>query len=155
MKKIGILSDTHSHWDERFAHHFAECDEIWHAGDIGDIKVLKNLQAVVPIVRAVAGNIDTPSIAPKELTFDVEGVTVFMTHISPKTFRSNSRRRVNMIVTGHSHILKVYFDRQRDVLCINPGAAGTYGWQPVSTLVRLTIDGKQIRDLEVIELSRS
>lgn len=152
MKKIGILSDTHSTVDPRFAAHFAECDEVWHAGDIGDPRVLEALRAAVPVVRAVSGNIDNPLIAPKELIFDVEGVRVYMTHISPRGYIKQPRP-VNIVVTGHSHILKVYFDRQRQVLCINPGAAGTYGWQPARTLLRLTIDGTDIRDLEVIELA--
>lgn len=107
MKRIGILSDTHSTWDERFARHFAECDEVWHAGDIGDRRVIEKLQRVVPVVRAVAGNIDNPLIAPKQLIFDVEGVRVCLMHITPNTYVKPAGAPVKMLVTGHSHILKV------------------------------------------------
>lgn len=154
MKRIGILSDTHSVYDPRFAIHFRDCDEIWHAGDIGDRKVLDKLREIAPTVRAVAGNIDVPSIAPKEQLFDVEGVRVYMTHIAPRGFFRPAGGPVNLVVTGHSHLLKVYYDRQRQVLNINPGAAGTYGWQQVRTLVRMVIDGSDMRDLEVIELAK-
>ncbi len=153
MKRIGILSDTHSTYDPRFAIHFRDCDEIWHAGDIGDRKVLDRLKQITPVVRAVSGNIDTPALAPKELLFDIEEVRVYMTHIAPRGFFKPAGKPVNLIVTGHSHILKVYYDQQRQVLNINPGAAGTYGWQPVRTLLRMVIDGANIRDLEVIELA--
>lgn len=155
MKQIGIISDTHSWLDPRVAEHFKECDEIWHAGDVGDKRVIDGLLKIAPTVRVVAGNIDIPSLAPAELTWSVEGISVFMTHIAPRNPATRLHERVDIVVTGHSHILKIYFDKQREVLCINPGAAGNYGWQPVPTLVRVKIDGDRIYDLEVIELTRA
>lgn len=164
MKKIGILSDTHSCWDNRYATHFKDCDEIWHAGDIGDISILQQLEELAPTVRAVAGNIDHGTVRRKcnELEiFEVEGVRVLLTHIggyphrySPGIKEMLRRNRINLFVDGHSHILKVMFDRELDLLHINPGAAGTQGWQQQRTLVRLTIDNGAMKDLEVIELSK-
>lgn len=164
MKRIGILSDTHSCWDARFATHFADCDEVWHAGDIGCIDVFRRLEETVPMVRAVRGNIDSGIVArsfPEAITFDVEGVRVYMTHIGgyPGRYAPGTMRRIldsgaKLYVCGHSHILKVMFDRELDVLHINPGAAGHQGWQKERTLVKLTIDGSDMRDLEVIELGK-
>lgn len=163
MKKIGLLSDTHSCWDERFATHFAGCDEIWHAGDIGCIDILRRLESVVPVVRAVSGNIDHGEVArlcPEILEFETEGIRVMLTHIagypgkySPGVARILRDRGIRLLVAGHSHILRVMHDHQTDVLYINPGAAGYAGWQKVRTLVRFTIDNGDIRDLEVIELA--
>lgn len=164
MKRIGILSDTHNCFDARFARHFAECDEIWHAGDIGDISVIEQLQAICPVVRAVSGNIDGAMIrrqCPETLTFETEGVRVHMRHIGgyPGRYEFGVLRllrdeRINLFVAGHSHILKVMYDNSIGCLHVNPGAAGTHGWQRERTLVRLVLDGGQIRDLEVIELAR-
>ena len=164
MKRIGILSDTHSCWDDRFAKHFAGCDEIWHAGDIGCLDTLQRLRAVAPVVRAVRGNVDHGPVAracPEVLSFTVEEVPVWMTHIGgyPGRYAPGVRRmligeRPRIMVAGHSHILKVQYDPELDLLHINPGAAGYQGWQKVRTLVRLVIDGPGIRDLEVIELAR-
>lgn len=164
MKRIGILSDTHSCWDDRFAKHFAGCDEIWHAGDIGCLDTLQRLRAVAPVVRAVRGNIDHGPVAracPEVLSFTVEQVAVWMTHIGgyPGRYAPGVRRmlieaRPRIMVAGHSHILKVQYDQALSLLHVNPGAAGYHGWQKVRTLVRLTIDGSEISDLEVIELAR-
>lgn len=164
MKRIGILSDTHSTWDDRYAVHFKDCDEIWHAGDIGDIDLLLRLQAIGPMVRAVRGNIDHGDVArvcPELLQFEVEGVHVVLTHIGgyPGHYTSGMyallrRTRPQLMVDGHSHILRVMYDKSLGVLHINPGAAGAQGWQQVRTLVRLTIDGIDIRDLQVIELGK-
>lgn len=164
MKRIGILSDTHSCWDERYARHFADCDEIWHAGDIGDISILQRLEEIAPTVRAVAGNIDHGTVRRKcnEIEiFEVEGVKVLLTHIGgypgkyfpgiKQMLRDND---IKLFVDGHSHILKVMFDSQLNILHINPGAAGTQGWQQQRTLVKLTIDNAAMKDLEVIELSK-
>ncbi len=162
MKKIGLLSDTHSHWDERYARHFAQCDEIWHVGDIGTPDVADRLRQVAPL-RAVSGNIDGADIRreyPEVLRFTVEGVDVMMKHIGgyPGRYdRSVARtlhaRPPRLFISGHSHILKVMPDRLLGLLHINPGAAGLYGQQPVRTLIRFVIDGADIRDLEVIELA--
>lgn len=164
MKKIGILSDTHSCWDDRFAIHFKNCDEIWHAGDVGDIDVIRRLENVAPIVRAVRGNIDHGQVVRrcKEVEqFTVEGVNVWLTHIggypgryAPGVERQLIENRIKLMVAGHSHILKVMPDPRLDLLHINPGAAGYHGWQKVRTLVRLTIDGPEMKELEVIELGK-
>lgn len=164
MKRIGILSDTHSCWDDRYAVHFADCDEIWHAGDVGDISIITRLEEIAPIVRAVAGNIDHGDVRRRcnEVEeFEVEGIKVWMTHIGgyPGRYAVGVRpilrnHNINLMVTGHSHILKVMWDREHDVLHINPGAAGYHGWQKERTLVKLTIDGNNMKDLEVIELAK-
>lgn len=164
MKRIGILSDTHSCWDDRYAKHFAGVDEIWHAGDIGDISTLVKLRGIAPVVRAVRGNIDHGAVArecPESLEFQVEGVKVFMTHIggypgryAPGIARHLALTGAKLMVAGHSHILKVMYDNEFNVLHLNPGAAGYHGWQKERTLMRLTIDGADMRDLEVIELGK-
>ncbi len=164
MKRIGILSDTHSCWDDRYAAHFKDCDEIWHAGDVGDIDIIRRLEEVVPVVRAVRGNIDHGDVCRRcnEIEqFNVEGLNVWMTHIggypgrySPGVKRLLAENHVNIMVAGHSHILKVMPDPELGLLHINPGAAGYHGWQKQRTLVRLTLDAGTIKNLEVIELGR-
>lgn len=164
MKKIGILSDTHSCWDDRYATHFQDCDEIWHAGDIGDIDIIRRLEDVVPTVRAVRGNIDHGDVCRRcrEVEcFTVEGLNVWLTHIAgypgryaPGVKRSLHDNRINLMVCGHSHILKVMPDADLGLLHINPGAAGYHGWQKERTLVRVSLDAGEIRDLEVIELGK-
>ena len=161
MKRIGLLSDTHSWWDDRYLIHFADCDEIWHAGDIGSELVIKQLEAHCP-VRAVCGNIDGQEIRSRfseVLKFKIEECNVIMTHIggypgkySPAIRSSIYRERPQLFIAGHSHILKVMYDDIVDCLHINPGAAGRQGWQQVRTLVKFIIDGKEIKELEVIEL---
>ena len=163
MKRIGILSDTHSCWDDRYAKHFAQCDEIWHAGDIGDISIIEQLEAIAPTVRAVYGNIDHGQVCRrcKEVEiFEVEGVKVFMTHIggypgkySPGLAKILAEENIKLFISGHSHILKVKADPRLGLLHVNPGAAGYHGWQKVRTLVRLILDNGNITDLEVIELA--
>lgn len=161
MKRIGLLSDTHSWWDEKFARHFAECDEIWHAGDIGNPLVIERLQEICP-VRAVYGNIDGQDIRKRFdrlLQFKTEECCVVMTHIGgypgkyqPAIKELIYKERPDLFIAGHSHILKVMFDKSAGCLHINPGAAGKQGWQHTRTLVKFTIDGKQIKELEVVEL---
>lgn len=163
MKRIGILSDTHSCWDDRYAAHFKDCDEIWHAGDIGDISILRRLEQIAP-VKAVRGNIDHGEVArlcPELLTFNLEGVKVLMTHIggypgryAPGMKNILRNEGIKLYVAGHSHILKVIPDPELGLLHVNPGAAGYHGWQKVRTLVRLTLDEGDIKDLDVIELSK-
>lgn len=162
MKRIGILSDTHSFADDRIALYFAGCDEIWHAGDIGDIRVLDFLRGIAPVVRAVAGNVDHGEVRRccRELEiFSVEGVKVLLTHIggypgrwAPGMKKLLTGNGINLMVDGHSHLLKVIYDKELDLLHINPGAAGRQGWQKVRTLVRLVIDGDVMKDAEIIEL---
>lgn len=162
MKRIGLLSDTHSCWDDKYLLHFADCDEIWHAGDIGSGVIINQLEAHCP-VRAVCGNIDGQEIRlrfGKVLKFRVEECDVIMTHIGgyPGRYDSSVRRMIynehpQLFISGHSHILKVMYDDVAGCLHINPGAAGRQGWHQVRTLVKFCIDGKEIKDLEVIELS--
>lgn len=165
MKRIGILSDTHGCWDDRYALHFSDCDEVWHAGDIGDYAIIERLRDIVPVVRAVSGNIDHGMVRRKcnELEiFQVEEVKVLLTHIGgyPGKWSKGMKNllkenHITLMVDGHSHILKVIYDRELELLHINPGAAGMFGWHSVRTLVKLTIDGSEMRDCEVIELSPS
>ncbi len=162
MKRIGILSDTHSHWDDRYSKYFSDCDEIWHAGDIGDITILERLQSIGPLVRAVRGNIDHGQVNrhAKELEiFHIDEVKVLLTHIggypgrwSPGMKKLLREEGIQLMVDGHSHILRVMYDKELDLLHINPGAAGLQGWQKKRTLIRLEIDGADIRACEVIEL---
>ena len=161
MTRILLLSDTHATWDERFKKYAAECDEIWHAGDIGSLHVADQLAALKPL-RAVYGNIDGSDIRrqfPEVLRFRCEEMEVVMKHIGGypgKYDRSIAnelfRNPPDLFVAGHSHILKVMRDPALHLLHINPGAAGMQGWHTVRTLVRFTIDGKQFKDLEVIEI---
>ncbi len=161
MKKIGLLSDTHGWWDERYGKHFAGCDEIWHAGDIGSMDVVERLRAIAPL-RAVYGNIDGGDIRrifTEKYRFRCEEVEVLMTHIGGYPGRYDARIRPilfanppQLFISGHSHILKVMYDEKLHCLHINPGAAGIQGFQTVRTLVRFTVDGRDIKDLEVIEL---
>jgi putative phosphoesterase len=161
MKRIGLLSDTHSWWDDRYLTHFADCDEIWHAGDIGSELVIKQLEAHCP-VRAVCGNIDGQAIRRRfsgVLKFRIEECNVVMTHIggypgkySPEVRGIIYKERPQLFISGHSHILKVMYDNIAGCLHINPGAAGRQGWQQVRTLVKFIIDGKEIKELEVVEL---
>ncbi len=164
MKRIGILSDTHGCWDERFRLHFAGLDEVWHAGDVGDYSIIEKLEEVVPVVRAVCGNIDcgmTRRRLPEVLSFTIEGVNVWLTHIAgyPGRYAPGVKKLlrdegVKLMVCGHSHILKVIPDPELGLLHVNPGAAGFAGWHKVRTLIRLTIDEGSVKDLEVIELAR-
>lgn len=159
--KVGLLSDTHGYWDKRYAEHFKGCDEIWHAGDIGSEEIIERLAELKP-VRAVYGNIDGQNIRiqyPRVAVFKVEEVKVLLTHIggypgryAPEIRKELYAERPNLFIAGHSHILKVMFDDTLKCLHINPGAAGISGFHQVRTLVRFSIEGKNIRDLEVIEL---
>lgn len=161
MKRIGLLSDTHGYWDDRYARYFDTCDEIWHAGDIGTTELAGRLAAIKPL-RAVCGNIDGGDlrrIYPTLLRFRCEEADVLMKHIGgyPGHYDSSVRgtlfvRPPQLFIAGHSHILKVQYDRTLRCLHINPGAAGMQGWHKVRTLVRFTVDGRDFRDLEVIEL---
>ena len=161
MIKVGLLSDTHAYWDDKYAEYFKDCDEIWHAGDIGSDLLAAKFEALKPF-RAVYGNIDGQAIRlqyPKVAHFKVEDVKVMMTHIGgyPGRYNPEIRKelydtRPNLFISGHSHILKVVFDRSLKCLHMNPGAAGKSGFHQVRTLLRFVIEGKDIKDLEVIEL---
>lgn len=158
MKRIGILSDTHGCVPDQVYSFFAECDELWHAGDIG-VGVLEELQAFKPVV-AVYGNTDDWDIrreAPETQLFTREGLKILMTHIGgyPKHYENRIKplilsEKPDIFISGHSHILKVMYDHDFNLLHINPGAAGHSGFHKVSTLVRLVLDGTP-KDLEIME----
>lgn len=162
MARIGILSDTHAYWDEKYLKYFENCDEIWHIGDIGSMDVADKLAAFRPL-RAVYGNIDGQDIRmrfPQVNRFTYEGVDVLMKHIGgyPGNYDASIRGTLfvnppKLFLSGHSHILKVKYDRTLGLLHINPGAAGLYGFHKVRTLVRMEIEQGTFKDLEVIELA--
>ncbi|OYU79986.1 MAG: YfcE family phosphodiesterase [Flavobacterium sp. BFFFF1] len=163
MKKILLLSDTHSHMDDNILKYAGQADEIWHAGDIGDLAVTDALQRIKP-VRGVYGNIDNDKARmefPLHNRFFCEGVDVWITHIGgyPGKYNQAIRRDIEMkppqlFICGHSHILKVMFDKKLNLLHMNPGACGVSGFHQVRTMLRFVIDGDKIRDLEIIELGR-
>jgi putative phosphoesterase len=148
--------------DERIIHHLKDTDEIWHAGDWGIYNVVEQLQAITPLVRGVYGNIDGQDIRstyPKVIRFACENITVLITHIGgyPGRYAPDIRPTLqanppDLFICGHSHILKVIRDPKLNLLHINPGAAGRHGFQKVRTLVRFDVDGKQIKNLRVVEL---
>lgn len=160
MKKIGIISDTHGTFDKPLVEFLADVDGIWHAGDIGSPELADRIAAFKPL-RAVFGNIDggvTRRMFPEFDCFGCEGVSVLMTHIggypghyTGKALTEITKCRPGIFIAGHSHILKVIYDKSLDLLHINPGAAGIYGFHNVRTAIRLEIDGKDIRNLEVGE----
>lgn len=161
MRRIGLLSDTHGDLDESLFSYFEECQEIWHAGDIGSAEVADRLEAFRPL-RAVYGNIDDAALRrrfPEDLRFDCEGVDVLMTHIGgyPGRYHPRVRRLLEaaapqLFICGHSHILKVMHDKKYGLLHINPGAAGFQGFHKMRTAVRFTLEEGVVKDLQVIEL---
>ena len=162
MTRIGLLSDTHGYWDDRYLKYFESCDEIWHAGDIGSLELAERLAAFRPL-RAVYGNIDGQDIRiryPETMRFTIDGADVLIKHIGgyPGKYDPSIRGQIlvhppKLFISGHSHILKVKYYKTLDLLHINPGACGKYGFHKVRTLVRLTIDQGIFSDLEVIELN--
>jgi len=161
LTKIGLLSDTHSYLDEAVFEHFKNCDEIWHAGDFGTGELAEKLKAFKPL-RGVYGNIDGNdicSVFPEQLVFMCEDVKVMMRHIggyppryNPETKKEIMLQQPQIFISGHSHILKIMYDEKLHCLHMNPGAAGKHGWHKTRTLIRFVIDGKDIKDCEVIEL---
>ncbi len=161
MTNIGLLSDTHHYLDDMVFEHFKNCDEIWHAGDFGTIKIADELNAFKPL-KGVYGNIDGPDIRtvyPEQLVFTCEDVKVMMRHIggyppkyNPATKKELLIHQPQLFISGHSHILKVMFDEKINCLHMNPGAAGKQGWHKVRTLIRFVIDGTEMKNCEVIEL---
>lgn len=146
MKQIGILSDTHGYWDDRYVNYFKDCDEVWHCGDVGDYTIIERLKEEIPVVRAVSGNIDHGMVRRfcNEIEiFRCEDVKVLLIHIGgypgkwSKGMKSLLKENhINLMVDGHSHILKVIYDKELQLLHVNPGAAGQQGWQKVRTLIR-------------------
>jgi putative phosphoesterase len=163
LKRIGLLSDTHSHLDTSLFNYFEECDEIWHAGDIGNYEVAQQLQDFRPF-KAVYGNIDGHTVRmdfPENLIFEMAGVKVLLTHIGGYPGRYTKRvrqlieqERPKLYICGHSHILKVQYDKKYDLLHMNPGAAGKHGFHTMKTAMRFTLAASNITDLEVIELGK-
>jgi len=163
MKRIGIISDTHGCFDDRLQRFLADVDEIWHAGDIGSMELADTIAAFKPL-RAVYGNIDggaTRRVYRQTEFFETERVTVLMTHIggyprhyAPGIVQRIQELRPRIFVAGHSHILRIMADPVYDLLHINPGAAGRYGFHKVRTAVRFTVDGADIRDMEIGEWPR-
>lgn len=158
MKRIGIISDTHGCFDEKLKYFLKDVDEIWHAGDIGSIEVADEIAKFKPL-RAVYGNIDGDILRRTFMEFSyfqVEEISVLMTHIGgyprhywPKALGYIQSSRPTIFVAGHSHILRIIYDNVYDMLHINPGAAGCYGAHPERTAVRFTVDGKDIRNMEI------
>jgi putative phosphoesterase len=163
MKRIGLISDTHNFLDEAVFKHFSACDEIWHAGDFGDIAIANKLAAFKPL-KGVYGNIDGNDIRtvyPLTLRWTCEEVPVYMTHIGgyPPKYNAVVKKELTaappkLFISGHSHILKIMYDSTLQCLHMNPGAAGMQGWHKVRTVVRFVIDGENMRDCEVIELGK-
>ena len=161
MKRIGLISDTHGYLDVQVFRHFEQCDEIWHAGDFGNLEIANQLASQKPL-RGVYGNIDDTNVRniyPEDLFFQCEEVKVFITHIGGYPPRYNDRVRPLIIenkpqlfISGHSHILKVMFDEKLQCLHMNPGAAGNQGWHKVRTVITFVIDGDKMKDCKVIEL---
>lgn len=162
MTRIGLISDTHGFLDDTVFEHFNNCDEVWHAGDFGS-DVIEPLKAFKPL-RGVYGNIDTALIRPEfpeQLIFMCEEVKVMMRHIggyppkyNPATKKELVIHQPQLFISGHSHILKIMFDDKINCLHMNPGAAGKSGWHKVRTIIRFVIDGKNMKDCEVIELGK-
>ena len=163
MTRIGLISDTHGFLDERVFDYFKNCDEVWHAGDFGtDVAV--RLKEKINILKGVYGNIDGQEIRtefPEQLVFSCEQVKVLIRHIggspphyNPETRKELSLHKPQLFISGHSHILKIMYDERIKCLHMNPGAAGKQGWHTARTVVLFGIDGKEMKDCEVIELGK-
>ncbi len=159
--RIGLISDTHGFLDDLVFTSFAECDEVWHAGDFGPVEVLHRLKAFKP-TRGVFGNIDGDQVRgelPRDLTWDCDGLRVYMTHIGghPGHYDSRAKREMDnlkpgLFICGHSHVVRVMRDPALGLLHLNPGASGHHGWHVMRTLLRLTIEAATVRGVELIEL---
>ena len=163
MKKILLLSDTHGHVDDHMMKYVKESDEVWHAGDIGTTQVTDTISSLKPL-RAVFGNIDNHELRlsfPKELLFECEDINIYMTHIGgrPGRYAKGISEKIKSIkpkifICGHSHILKIQYDKVNQLLFINPGAIGKHGFHKVRTMVRFEIEKSDIKNMEVIEVKR-
>lgn len=163
MKKILLLSDTHGYVDDHMMKYVKESDEVWHAGDIGTTQVTDTISSQKPL-RAVFGNIDNHEMRlsfPEELLFECEDINIYMTHIGgrPGRYAKGISKKIKSIkpkifICGHSHILKIQYDKVNQLLFINPGAIGKHGFHKVRTMVRFEIDKSDIKNIEVIEVKR-
>lgn len=161
MTKILLLSDSHSYIDDRILEYAKEADEIWHGGDFGSFEIIEELEKIKPL-KGVYGNIDNAKIRsefPEVTRFVCEEVEVLMIHIGgyPRKYTALAKKEIaekkpKIFISGHSHILKAMYDKQNDLLHLNPGACGKQGWHQTRTMMRFVIDKQEIRDLEVIEL---
>jgi putative phosphoesterase len=162
--KIGLISDTHGYLDEKVHHHFKDCDEIWHGGDIGEGPIIEQLEKIAP-VQVVFGNIDSPDqqkMYPEDLFIEREGLLIYMSHIGgkPPTYNPRVRKIIkekqpHIFVCGHSHILRVMTDpKQGNLLYLNPGAAGRQGFHKMRTLLRFDIENTKVSNMQVIELGQ-
>ena len=163
MKKILLLSDTHGHVDDHIMKYVKESDEVWHAGDIGTTQVTDTISNLKPL-RAVFGNIDNHELRlsfPEELLFECEDMNIYMTHIGgrPGRYSKGISEKIRSLkpeifICGHSHILKIQFDKVNQLMFINPGAIGKHGFHKVRTMVRFVIDKSDIKNMQVIEVKR-
>lgn len=164
MKQIGLLSDTHSYLDPTLFDHFRACDEIWHAGDVGSLTIIDQLEAFKP-TRIVFGNIDNKAIQARtaeNLHFEIEGLTIWMTHIggyapryNPTVKKALKSAPPDIFICGHSHVLRVMKDPAfNQMLFINPGAAGREGFHHMRTALKFTLDSGKVKDMAVIELGK-
>ena len=163
MTRILLLSDTHNHFDEKIIKYAEPCDQIWHAGDIGTVAVTDQLKKIKPVI-AVYGNIDGMDLRkelPEHQRFKCEQVNVWMTHIAGSPGKYNPAVRgvlavkpPKLFICGHSHILRVIYDKKYNMLYMNPGAAGNYGAHKIKTMLRFTIDKAEIKGLEIIEFGK-
>lgn len=163
MQRIVLLSDTHGYIDDAICRYAESADEIWHAGDIGNLEVVHRLSAIKPF-KAVQGNIDGKEIQnkfPSDLRFQCEKKTIWITHIggyppkyTPRVRKELEKEPPGIFICGHSHFLKVIYDTTLNLLYLNPGAAGNEGFHKVRTMLRFIIDGNTIKDMEIIELGK-
>ena len=169
MTRIGLISDTHGWLDEKVFEYFKDCDEVWHAGDWGSMELIDKLHQWSDrdgqtSIKGVYGNIDDQqvrSLYPEQLVFKCEEVKVMIRHIggyppkyNPETRKELQQHQPQLFISGHSHILKVMYDAKLECLHINPGAAGNQGWHKMRTIIRFVIEGKDIKNCEVIELGK-
>ncbi|MEE9407113.1 MAG: metallophosphoesterase family protein [Polaribacter sp.] len=163
MKKILLLSDTHSFIDDQILKFVKQADEVWHAGDIGNLNVTDTIKKLKPL-RCVFGNIDDNDARvefPLDAKFEIENVTIWMTHIGgyPNNYYRRIREEIKnnppkIFISGHSHILKVQYDKKLNLLHLNPGAAGNHGFHKVRTMLRFSLENGEIKDMEIIELAK-
>lgn len=163
MTKILLLSDTHSYLDERILEHAHQADEIWHCGDFGSMEIAEALENIKPL-RGVYGNVDDARLRckfPEVNRFMCEEMEILMIHIggypqkySPLAKKEILAKKPHIFISGHSHILKVIYDKKHQLLHLNPGAIGKYGWQTVRTMLRFEIDKNEIKNLNIIEFER-
>ena len=159
--RIGLMSDTHGFLDESIFEYFAECDEIWHAGDFGTLELLDRIQAFKPL-RGVFGNVDSAEIrrvVPRDLAWECEGLRVYMAHIGgyPGAYEKGikaelSRRKPGLFICGHSHILRVMRDLPLGMVHLNPGACGHHGWHLMRTLLRFSVEDGKLKAMDAVEL---